>query len=91
MSVKLYQLHILLKKHSSYLLLLTLVSFVLFNTFLIANERYWGVLIPLLLVVITLALLRLDILLTAVAFFTPLSTSLKELGVYNPIGVEYSY
>lgn len=88
MSVKPYQLQILLKKYSSYLLLLTLVSFIICNTFLIANERYWGVLIPLLLAVITLALIRLETLLTAVAFFTPLSTSLKELGVYNPIGVE---
>ena len=35
-----------------------------------------------------MALLRLDLLLTAVAFLTPLSTSLKELGIYNPIGVE---
>ena len=71
-----------------HILLLALVSFVICNTFLIANERYWGVLIPLLLVVITMALLRLDLLLTTVAFLTPLSTSLKELGIYNPIGVE---
>tara|TARA_B100000886_G_C20417066_1_gene489726 strand:+ start:261 stop:1697 length:1437 start_codon:yes stop_codon:yes gene_type:complete len=78
----------LLKEYSSYLLLLALVSFVICNTFLIANERYWGVLIPLLLVIIIVALLRLDILLTAVAFLTPLSTSLKELGVYNPVGFE---
>ena len=45
-------------------------------------------LIPLLLAVITMALLRLDLLLTTVAFLTPLSTSLKELGIYNPIGIE---
>ena len=78
----------MLKQYSSYLFLLALVSFVVCNTFLIANERYWGVLIPLLLVGITMALLRLDLLLTTVAFLTPLSTSLKELGIYNPIGVE---
>ena len=78
----------MLKQYSSYLFLLALVSFVVCNTFLIANERYWGVLIPLLLVGITMALLRLDLLLTTVAFLTPLSTSLKELGIYNPIGIE---
>ena len=55
---------------------------------MIGNERYWGLLIPLFLAVITMALLRLDLLLTSVAFLTPLSTSLKELGLYNPIGVE---
>lgn len=55
---------------------------------MIGNERYWGLLIPLFLAVITMALLRLDLLLTTVAFLTPLSTSLKELGLYNPIGVE---
>ena len=76
------------KKYSSYLFLLALVFFVVFNTYLIGNERYWGVLIPLFLALIAMALLRLDILLTAVAFLTPLSTSLKELGIYNPIGVE---
>ena len=47
-------------------------------------------LIPLLLAVITIALLRFDLLLTIVSFLTPLSTSLKELGIYNPIGVEMS-
>lgn len=55
---------------------------------MIGNERYWGLLIPLFLAVITMALLRLDLLLTTVAFLTPLTTSLKELGIYNPIGVE---
>ena len=55
---------------------------------MIGNERYWGLLIPLFLAVITMALLRLELLLTTVAFLTPLSTSLKELGLYNPIGVE---
>ena len=78
----------MLKKYCSHLFLLALVSFVVCNTFLIANEHYWGGLIPLLTVVITMSIFRLDLLLTTVAFFTPLSTNLKELGIYNPIGVE---
>ena len=53
-----------------------------------AEEKYWGLLIPFSLVIISLAILRVDLLLMLVAFLTPLSTSLKELGLYNPIGVE---
>ena len=78
----------MLKNYSSYIFSLALLFFVLYNTYLIGNDRYWGMLIPLILVVITMALLRLDLLLTTVAFFTPLSTSLKEWGIYSPIGVE---
>ena len=52
------------------------------------EDKYWGLLIPLLVAILAMAVFRLDILLTFVAFLTPLSTSLKELGIYNPIGVE---
>ena len=53
-----------------------------------AEEKYWGLFIPFVIAIISLAILRVDLLLTLVAFLTPLSTSLKELGLYNPIGVE---
>ena len=78
----------MLKKYSLYIIPLILLLFVLCNTYLIADEKYWGLLIPVFVVVIALAVLRVDLLLTLVAFLTPLSTSLKELGIYNPIGVE---
>ena len=58
------------------------------NTYLISEEKYWGILLPLLVGVISMAILRVDLLLTLVAFLTPMSTSLKELGINNPIGVE---
>lgn len=58
------------------------------NTYLISEEKYWGILLPLLVGVISMAILRVDLLLTLVAFLTPVSTSLKELGINNPIGVE---
>lgn len=44
--------------------------------------------VPFVVAIVAMAVLRVDLLLTFVAFLTPLSTSLKELGVYNPIGVE---
>ncbi len=53
-----------------------------------AEEKYWGLFIPFLIAIISLAILRVDLLLMLVAFLTPLSTSLKELGLYNPIGIE---
>jgi len=53
-----------------------------------AEEKYWGLFIPFVIVIISLAILRVDLLLMLVAFLTPLSTSLKELGLYNPIGIE---
>lgn len=37
-----------------------------------------------------LAALKLEWLLSVVAFLTPFSTSLKELGIYNPLGIEMS-
>jgi putative inorganic carbon (hco3(-)) transporter len=53
-----------------------------------AEEKYWGLFIPFVIAIISLAILRVDLLLMLVAFLTPLSTSLKELGLYNPIGIE---
>ena len=65
-----------------------MLTFIASNTYLMAEEKYWGLLIPFSLVIITLAILRVDLLLMLVAFLTPLSSSLKELRLYNPIGVE---
>ena len=78
----------MLKKYSLYILSGLVLSFIASNTYLMAEEKYWGLLIPFSLVIISLAILRVDLLLILVAFLTPLSTSLKELGLYNPIGVE---
>ena len=78
----------MLKKYSLYIIPLILLLFVVCNTYLIGNGKYWGLLIPVVVVVIAMAVLRVDLLLTLVAFLTPLSTSLEELGIYNPIGVE---
>ena len=57
---------------------------------MIAVEKYWILLIPFALAIIILAILRIDYLLALVAFLTPLSTTLGELGIYSPIGVEMS-
>ena len=65
-----------------------MLSFVVANSYLLADGKYWGLFIPFIIAVMGAAILKLDSLLTAVAFLTPLSTSLKELGIYNPIGVE---
>jgi len=78
----------LLKKYSLYIVSVVILLFVVANSYLIAEEKYWGLFIPFLIAVIAIAVLRVDLLLTLVAFLTPLSTSLKELGIYNPIGVE---
>lgn len=76
------------KKYSLYILSVLILIFIASNTYLIAAEKYWGVFIPFVIAIISLAILRVDLLLMLVAFLTPLSTSLKELGVYNPIGIE---
>ena len=57
---------------------------------MISEQKYWGIFIPVAIGVISMAILRVDLLLTLVAFLTPMSTSLKELGIYNPIGIEMS-
>lgn len=76
------------KKNSQVLVVFFVSLFVVSNTYLISEEKYWGILLPLLVGVISMAILRVDLLLTLVAFLTPMSTSLKELGINNPIGVE---
>jgi len=78
----------LTKKNSQVLVVFFVSLFVVSNTYLISEEKYWGILLPLLVGVISMAILRVDLLLTLVAFLTPMSTSLKELGINNPIGVE---
>ncbi len=53
-----------------------------------AEQKYWSVVVPFVIAIIVISIYRVNILLNAVAFLTPLSTTLKELGVYNPIGID---
>ena len=78
----------LTKKSSLYLVVFFVLLFVAYNTYLISEEQYWGIAIPLVLGVVYLTIVRVDLVLTLVAFLTPLSTSLRELGISNPLGIE---
>ena len=78
------------KKQIGYIISCLLVLFVAVNTYVIANEGYWTLLIPFALIIIFLAIFRVYSLLAFVAFLTPLSTTLGELGLHNPLGVEMS-
>lgn len=80
----------MLKQYSKYIVALIVLLFIAANTYLISDEKYWVMFIPFAVAIIAMAILRVDLLLTLVAFLTPLSTSLQELGMYNPIGVEMS-
>jgi hypothetical protein len=71
----------LTKKSSLYLVVFFVLLFVTYNTYLISEEQYWGIAIPLVLGVVYLTIVRVDLVLTLVAFLTPLSTSLRELGI----------
>jgi len=75
----------LTKKSSLYLVVFFVLLFVTYNTYLISEEQYWGIAIPLVLGVVYLTIVRVDLVLTLVAFLTPLSTSLRELGISKPI------
>ena len=57
---------------------------------MLAQEKYWTLIIPFAIAIIILAILRVDYLLALVAFLSPLSITLSELGIYSPIGVEMS-
>ena len=78
------------KKYSQYLVIVFSLLFLIGNSYLVADEKYWGILIPIAVGIISMAIFRVDLLLTLVAFLTPLSTSLRELGIHNPIGIEMS-
>lgn len=53
-----------------------------------AEQKYWSVLVPFAIAIIVTSIYRVNLVLNAVAFLTPLSTTLKEIGVYNPIGID---
>ncbi len=80
----------MLKNYSLNIISVIILFFVLCNSYFIGNEKFWVLLFPFVLLCIVIAIFRVDLLLLIVAFLTPLSTSLKELGIYNPIGVEMS-
>lgn len=78
------------KNQNGYSIIYLLVFFVAANTYVIADEKYWTLLIPFILGVFYLAIYHVDYLLAFIAFMTPLSTSLDELEIYSPIGIEMS-
>jgi len=77
-----------LKKYSLYIVSFLVLLFIAYNSYLLADEKYFALVLPFVVAIIALALLKLDVLLLLVAFLTPLSTSLQELGIYNPLGLE---
>lgn len=52
--------------------------FIILNTFFIAIEKYWFMLVPVALLVIVTAFVALDVLVMIIVFFTPLSVILQE-------------
>ncbi len=78
------------KNQNGYSIIYLLVFFVAANTYVIADEKYWTLYIPFILGVFYLAIYHVDYLLAFIAFMTPLSTSLDELEIYSPIGIEMS-
>lgn len=77
-----------INNRTDYVYVLLVLLFIIGNTYLIAIENYLGLLIPAAIAVVALALIKPEFLLPIIAFFTPLSTSLEELGLSNPLGVE---
>lgn len=55
--------------------------FILLNSIFLFNGFYWFVAAPALLIVIALSFSRMDILLFAIAFFTPFSVDIRDIGL----------
>ena len=62
-------------------ILFSSIAFICFNTLLIANEYYFLLPLPLLLFIVYLGLFRIDTLLLAIVFFTPLSFNFEDLSI----------
>jgi putative inorganic carbon (HCO3(-)) transporter len=74
----------LLKSLKTYLIPILILAFIIGNTYVLVNKRYFFYLynaIPLLLIVAYVAIFHLQQLIFFLAFCTPLSISLKELGL----------
>ncbi len=67
----------ILKKNTRFYLIL--LGFILANAILIANEIFYLAALPLILIVVGLAFLRLDYIFYIIVFFTPLSLPLHEI------------
>ncbi|MCE2495327.1 MAG: O-antigen ligase family protein [Flavobacteriales bacterium] len=61
--------------------------FVAINTLLITREFFWAGLVPFALFIVVLALLSMDKLLLLIAFLTPLSVNLTEMGLGLGVGM----
>jgi len=53
-------------------------AFIVFNTYLLVNEKFWGLLAPLVLLMLVLYLFSLDRVLMLIVFLTPLAVNLKN-------------
>ncbi len=69
--------------------LLISLGYVLFLVYMMTQNKFsYAAVIPGGILILYWSFFRINSLLLFVAFFTPLSTSLEELGIYNPLGVE---
>jgi len=65
------------------------LGYVLFLVYMMTQNKFsYAAIVPGAVLILYWSLFRVNSLLLFVAFFTPLSTSLEELGIYNPLGVE---
>ena len=60
--------------------------FIVLNTFFIAKEMYWFMILPALLLVVLTAFIALDVLMLVIVFLTPLSVLIQQ----NDFGVAIS-
>jgi len=65
------------------------LSYVLFMVYMMTQNKFsYAAIIPGVILILYWSFFRINSLLLFVTFFTPFSTSLEELGIYNPLGVE---
>ncbi|MBU2651306.1 MAG: O-antigen ligase family protein [Bacteroidetes bacterium] len=72
-----------IEKYRYYIIYGISILFILFNCYLIAHERFWGLLTPLVIIMVLLYIFSLDKIILLITFLTPLAVNYKnyELGV----------
>lgn len=81
--------NILLKQLQKQIVGVLSMLYILFLVYMSTqNKMSYAAVVPGALLIVYWAIFKIEYLLLFVAFFVPLSTSLEELGIYNPLGVE---
>ncbi len=76
------------EKFFRYIFFLVFSIYLLFNINFLIKDNYFFIALPFLIILTFISIIRLDLLILIISFFTPLSVSLKEIGFFTSLGID---